>query len=41
MAASNLARLAIRYGVKHGPHTVVAARALKEPATAYGGRGIR
>ncbi len=26
---------AVKYGVKYGPHVVVAAKALKEPATAY------
>ena len=35
MAASNLMRFALKYGVKSGPHVLVAAKALKEPATAY------
>lgn len=35
MAAGNMARYAIKYGVKYGPHVIVAAKALKEPATAY------
>ena len=28
-------RFALKYGVKYGPHVLVAAKALKEPATAY------
>lgn len=35
MAATNLVRFALKYGVKYGPHVVVAAKTLKEPATAY------
>ena len=35
MAAGKIVGYAVKYGVKYGPHLVVAAKALKEPATAY------
>ena len=33
--ASKIVGYAVKYGVKYGPHLVVAAKTLKEPATAY------
>ncbi len=33
--ASKIVGYAVKYGVKYGPHLAVAAKALKEPATAY------
>ena len=33
--ASRIVGYAVKYGVKYGPHLVVAAKTLKEPATAY------
>ena len=35
MAKSTIVGNAVKYGVKYGPHVIVAAKALKEPATAY------
>jgi hypothetical protein len=35
MANSKFVGNAVKYGVKYGPHVLVAAKALKEPATAY------
>ena len=35
MAKSKFVGNAVKYGVKYGPHVLVAAKALKEPATAY------
>ena len=35
MAAGKIVGYAVKYGVKYGPHLVVAAKTLREPATAY------
>ncbi|MFZ1287520.1 MAG: hypothetical protein WAR57_10860 [Candidatus Phosphoribacter sp.] len=40
MAAGKIVGYAVKYGVKYGPHLVVAAKTLREPATAYAKRKL-
>lgn len=40
MAKGKVVGYAVKYGVKYGPHVLVAAKALQAPATAYAQRRI-
>ena len=40
MARRKVLGFAVKYGVKYGPHMLVAAQALREPATAYAQKRI-